>query len=125
MKIHPSIALIALLAVATPARADGAPQNWKVSEGVGGSTKGVWTVTVSGGALVGQSRMTTIANQPLGYKLTGTLAAGTYAFQTTSSSDGRSCSYSGQLGADGVTIRGTQSCGGASAPWVAVTSLGM
>ena len=69
--------------------------------------------------------MTTISNQPLGYKLTGTITAGVYALQTTSSSDGRSCNYSGQIGSDGVTIRGSQSCNGISSPWVAVTSFGM
>ena len=93
MKTAIAIAAIGLLACALPALADDAPttptQNWKVSEGVGGSTKGIWTMTINGNSLVGQSQMTTIGNQPLGYKLKGTLAAGTYAFQTTSSSDGR------------------------------------
>jgi len=128
MKTAIAIAAIGLLACALPALADDAPttpsQNWKVSEGVGGSTKGIWTMTITDNGLVGQSQMTTIGNQPLGYKLSGTVTNGAYALQTTSSSDGSICSYSGQLAADGVTIQGSQACGsGSAAPWVALTQL--
>ena len=112
MKTAIAIAAIGLLACALPALADDAPttpsQNWKVSEGVGGSTKGIWTMTVSGAALTGQSQMTTINNQPLGYKLSGTVVNGVYSLQMTSSSNGVLCSYNGTLAADGVTIRGSQ-----------------
>ena len=128
MKILIPIVTIGLLALASPALADDAggasvPQNWKVSEGPGGSTKGIWTMTVSGAALTGQSQMTTINNQPLGYKLSGTVVNGVYSLQMTSSSNGVLCSYNGTLAADGVTIRGSQTCSAGAATWVASPQL--
>lgn len=121
-----SILAIALVLFAGNALADDSgtdsQQNWKVWEGPAGSTKGFWNVSIVNGTVVGQSIMTTIVNQQVGYQIVGTVAAGQYDLTTTSSIDNSQCSYSGQLASDGVTIQGTQSCADSSSPWTAIMS---
>ena len=126
MKIKIATAALILIAISSPARADDssgmAPTYWQVSEGASGSTRGTWTLTVANGAVSGQAQMTTITNQPLGYRVTGTVQGQNYALQGKSPSSGNTCNYVGQISGDGAKILGSSTCGSGTFPWVAVLS---
>ena len=117
-------AMAALLMTVSAPSAWAATDNWRVSEGPAGSTKGVWTISIDHRSITGQAQMTNIVNQRVGYKLSGSIEHRTYKIARTNSSDGQLCTYEGKLSADKTTIQGSATCGGQNTPWVATPSPG-
>ena len=72
-----------------------AGESWHVIEGPDGKTTGVWTIEIKGNTVTGNANMTTSANKPLKYGLTGTTDGTTWTFDRINPTDTILCTYQG------------------------------
>ena len=101
--------------------ASAAQETWSVSEGLSGSTKGVWTVTLNGDAISGWAEMFDSAGEPVTYFVSGKRVDDEFVMERQSPSNGVKCDYrlKGTPPESGEVFNGGSQCNGKDQLWMA------